>query len=408
MDARKITDLLGGTWDGTHGMVPCAVLQPGPDPDPWRLSVCDFDGYVWFFLDRQSPGPGAQQFTGPWFRVSEGADGHEDDTLLTLGSLKAKLRDFITWMREAEEHYEGKRRHSEQALAIWNEAQPIAGTPAEAYLRQAGVPAWQPLPDSLRYHASCWHPSGAPRPALVALLTDDLQRVFPEHNLDAEEVPPFPKVHMTYLPPESSAEDPTGGPEEFLLGTPGSAVEIVKQPLEAKAPIVLVETIPSALTLASGILRLLPTPVRIWATLSAEGMKEVRLPVDTDPPMPGYGTVWRVQDPRWVIIASDGRDESRRAAWESAERARVFFRVDLLNAPEGQTWTEMWADMARKSGWADRGCVSWNLDVTARATFGRRQAAAPPVPSEREGAQAGQEPASDLTGLFSNGDDIPF
>lgn len=108
------------------------------------------------------------------------------------------------------------------------------------------------------------------------------------------------------------------------------------------------------------------------AELKADGMagRRLQLPVDKDPPLPGYGTVWRVRDPCWVIIASDGGEESRQAARERAERARVFFRVDLLSVPKGQIWTEVWADIARRSCWGDLGCVSWTRDVTARPTLG--------------------------------------
>jgi hypothetical protein len=55
------------------------------------------------------------------------------------------------------------------AARIWHEARPAGGTLAERYLRARGICI--AIPDTLRFHPSCSHPSGANLPALVAAVT---------------------------------------------------------------------------------------------------------------------------------------------------------------------------------------------------------------------------------------------
>jgi putative DNA primase/helicase len=59
----------------------------------------------------------------------------------------------------------------EQALAIWCEARPLRGTPAETYLRSRYIEVPDAALQVLRFHPSCpW--KGERRPALVALVCD--------------------------------------------------------------------------------------------------------------------------------------------------------------------------------------------------------------------------------------------
>ncbi len=58
------------------------------------------------------------------------------------------------------------RRNLAAAARIWHEAAPAGGSPAERYLRARGICI--AIPDTLRFHPSCPHPSTAKLPALVA------------------------------------------------------------------------------------------------------------------------------------------------------------------------------------------------------------------------------------------------
>ncbi|WP_455709728.1 DUF7146 domain-containing protein [Mameliella alba] len=62
-------------------------------------------------------------------------------------------------------------KKSAKAKGLWREAQPITGTIAEAYMLEArGITC--ALPDTLRFHPSCWHgPSASRQPAFIVGLT---------------------------------------------------------------------------------------------------------------------------------------------------------------------------------------------------------------------------------------------
>ena len=67
--------------------------------------------------------------------------------------------------RWAEEEGEAEKRE-QRALALWNEAQPIAGTLAETYLCGQGITCL--LLETLRFHPDCWHPAAKRFPAMLA------------------------------------------------------------------------------------------------------------------------------------------------------------------------------------------------------------------------------------------------
>jgi hypothetical protein len=69
--------------------------------------------------------------------------------------------------RRAAEEAEAAKREA-QAVAVWREARPIRGTPAETYLRHRGITC--ELSETLRFHPECWHPSARRFPALIALV----------------------------------------------------------------------------------------------------------------------------------------------------------------------------------------------------------------------------------------------
>ena len=91
-------------------------------------------------------------------------------------------------------------RKTALAVAMWSEALPVEGTPAEAYLRARGVMEawhrWAMLPEGpqLRFHPRVRHPEvEGLRPALLALV---------RRATDGEAV----AIHRTYLRPDGSAK----------------------------------------------------------------------------------------------------------------------------------------------------------------------------------------------------------
>lgn len=139
-----------------------------------------------------------------------------------------------------------------RALAVFASASPIAGTPAETYLREArGIVSDRPWTDDMRFLANC--PRGADHaPALIALVRDA--------RSDAPRA-----IHRTFLKPDGSAKDSEHGEAKMALGpTSGGVVKLTPD-----------EDVTLGLALAEGIETALscwalgwPT----WATLSTAGL----------------------------------------------------------------------------------------------------------------------------------------
>ena len=150
IDAREITLSLGGKWYRTYGAAPCPICQSGREKAQNALTIADGrnGGLV---LDCKK--------SACAFSDLLAAAG------ITVGSYKSPDSETLA-KREAEQRKEAKK-HAAQAKAVWNEALPIAGTLAEAYLRGRGITCQ--LPKSLRFHPNCWHGLTAKRyPAMVA------------------------------------------------------------------------------------------------------------------------------------------------------------------------------------------------------------------------------------------------
>ena len=151
---------------------------------------------------------------------------------------------------ELARYAEAQRREVEkkerQALAVWNEALPIHGSPAETYLRGRSITC--ALPETLRFHQECWHGATARRlPAMVARV-DGAARF---------------AVHRTYLRPDGSGKAEVNPAKAMLGATQGAG------------PLVVAEGMETVLSLACGLLR---APATIWAALSAPGITALRLP----------------------------------------------------------------------------------------------------------------------------------
>lgn len=284
-DARTLTQALGGKWHQSYGAAPCPVCQPSRRTDQNALTladgrngrlVLDCKKSACAFLDiLAAAGLRSGDFTPP--------------DAATIAQ------------REREQKAEAEKRAA-QAKRLWDEAQPIAGTAAETYLRGRGITC--PLPRTLRFHGSCWHGATAKRhPALIAAVQGS----------------GLPAVHRTYLRADGSGKANLEPAKAMLGATAGGAVRLTEGP----GPLVVGEGIETGLSLASGLLR---KPVKVWAALSTSGLRGLRLP-----PQPGR-----------LTIATDGDAPGRAAGHALADRAHALgWQVSLLPAPDGRDWNDI-------------------------------------------------------------------
>lgn len=185
-------------------------------------------------------------------------------------------------------------RRERQAAAVWKEAQPIRGTLAETYLRHRRITCL--LPNTLRFHPECWHPTAKRLPAMVALV---------------EGAEGF-AVHRTYLRCDGLGKAEVEPAKAMLGAVMGGAVRLA----EAGGTLVVAEGIETALSLASGLLR---EPVTVWAALSASGMAAVKLPA-----RPGR-----------LTVAPDGEDHGKAMGNRLADRAAALgWQASILPAPD--------------------------------------------------------------------------
>jgi hypothetical protein len=203
--------------------------------------------------------------------------------------------------REAEQRAEAEKRAA-QAKRLWQEAQPIAGTVAEAYLRGRGITC--ELPRTLRFHGACWHGPTAKRyPALVA----------------AVQGAGLPAVHRTYLRADGSGKAAIDPDKMMLGGTQGGAVRLSDGP----SRLVVTEGIETGLSLLCG---LLDGPATLWAALSTSGLRGLHLPTQ----------------PGRLTIATDGDAPGREAGHALAERAHALgWQVGILDPGTGRDFNDI-------------------------------------------------------------------
>jgi putative DNA primase/helicase len=152
------------------------------------------------------------------------------------------------------DHDDDKAR-TQAAMSIWNSTIPARNTLVDVYLRSRGITL--PIPASLRFHSALKHtPTGTIWPAMVAIIS----------GADGAPV----AVHRTYL-----ARDGKGKahikPNKMTLGPcRGGAVRLGE--LQAPGSLAITEGIETGLSVMQA------TGLPVWASLSADGMKAVKLP----------------------------------------------------------------------------------------------------------------------------------
>jgi hypothetical protein len=284
-DARELTATLRGRWHGGYGVAACPICQPERRKGQNGLTLADGrNGRL--VLDCKKS---ACAFLD--ILVAAG---------LRLGDYAPP--DAATLAQREAEANAGAQRKAAQAKRLWQEAQPIAGTIAETYLRGRGITC--DLPPTLRFHPSAWHGASATHcPALVAAVQGIA----------------LPALHRTYLRPDGTGKADLDPVKAMLGATAGGAVRVS----DGQGPLVVSEGIETALSLASGLLR---TPATIWAALSTSGIRCLKLP----------------PEPSRLTIAPDGDDAGRTAAQALAERAHALgWKVSLLPAPHGCDWNDI-------------------------------------------------------------------
>jgi hypothetical protein len=285
IDAQTFTSTLRGKWHRRYGVAACPVCQPEARRDQSALTVSDGDGGRLLAHCKK---------TGCDFTDILAAAG------VTGDNYRPTYRK-TTPQREAEKRRELEKR-AKQAKWYWQEAYPIQGTPAEAYLRSRAITCT--LPPTLRFHPSCWHgPTARRYPAMVALI---------------EGAESF-AVHRTYLSPDGTGKADLDNSKLMLGGARGGAVRLSA----GHSRLAVAEGIETSLSLMCGLLQ---EPANVWAALSTSGITGLRLP----------------RRASHLTIAPDGDTAGKKAAFDLAERAsRLGWRVDLLTPPESRDWNDI-------------------------------------------------------------------
>lgn len=279
-DARELTLALGGRWHGRYGTCACPCCQPERRKGQNALTLGDGNGGRLVVHCKKT----ACAFLDILAAAGLRAGDHRAPDPATLAQ------------RDRDAKAEAQRKAT-QAKRLWDEAQPIAGTVAEAYLRDVrGISC--PLPPTLRFHGACWHgPTARRYPAMVALVQGA----------------GLPAVHRTYLRPDGSGKADIEPAKAMLGAVAGGAVRLSGGP----SRLVAGEGIESTLSLACG---LLCGPATLWAALSTSGLRGLRLP----------------PQPSRLTIACDGDGPGREAAHALAERAHALgWKVGTIDPGNG-------------------------------------------------------------------------
>ena len=230
MNARQICDRLGGDVHTGYFNAPCPICQPERRREQRALSIREDGGNLLLHCFKSGCGFGdickALGVNGPF----------------------AKGREPSAYNSSLRQQDEAKRLQC--ALDIWHASKPITDTRGERYLRGRGITC--DLPKSLRWHPRCFHkPTNVYRGAIVA------------------QVGTRGAIHRTFLGSDGARLRERA---KLMLGPcQGAAVHLA----EGCGPLVICEGIETGLSLASGLLDGSP---RVWAALSASGLKAIDLP----------------------------------------------------------------------------------------------------------------------------------
>jgi len=304
-NAQKITRALHGVWHGRYGLARCPAhddQHPSlliADGNNGRLLLhcyagCAFKGIIGALAAMGLIGCGTHSVRK--LEILENGGQNRDQTFSEKNFEKLPFSDQET-----------ARKKACKAQKIWKQAQPIKNSLAETYLRARGITCV--LPQSLRFHKKCPHPSGICLPTMVALVEGSKSFA----------------VHRTYLRDNGTKADIM--PVKAMLGhVTGGVVHLSRG---YGQHYVICEGIETGLALASGML---PEPVDILAALSTSGMMRLNLP----------------EIKGRLTVAMDGDKAGRKAGYGLAERAhRQGFAVFMMEAPQGTDFNDVLLSQGR-------------------------------------------------------------
>lgn len=280
MNVAQAAKVLGGDVVGSH-----SILCPGPNHSPRdrSLSVTFADGRLAVHSHAGDDWRQCKDYVRA--RLSLPDDRSQPEYVAPIP---------VTHTTSNEE-----RERTKRAIAIWQEAKSITGSPVEAYLTRRGVTYHG---SALRWHPSC--PFGKQRVGCIVALVSNIVTNEPQ------------AVHRTALDQRGNKLSDLGSNGRLSLGpVAGGAVKLTDD--EAVTTVIAIgEGIETSLSIREleGL-----SGMPVWSVLSAGGIKSF-------PALPGIECVWIAAD-------NDPSQTGERAALTAAERLNAANVETIVLAP---------------------------------------------------------------------------
>jgi len=186
---------------------------------------------------------------------------------------------------------EPERDTTVEALGVWRNAVPVAGTAAEAYLRGRGLHL--PIPESIRFARLRYGKRGDLHPVLVALLASADNKVT--------------GVQRTYLKKDGSGKADVPTPKLSLGRVRGAAIRLAP----AAGELIVTGGLEDGLTLQQELGK------AVWAATGEGNMANMILPVGV----------------RSVVVGADGDDSGEAHAKRAADAFAIQGRTVRIIRP---------------------------------------------------------------------------
>lgn len=281
MEARSLTQKLGGVWRNGYGQASCPCCQPERRQNQVGLSIRQAGDKLLLCCFKSGCS---------FVDIATAAGANPKRTQIDLNSQ----------IRYEKEQSEYQAALQAKARSLWNAAKPITETIAERYLRNRGITC--DIPPTLRFMPDIYH---GPSMSWCCGMIADVSKG---------------GVHRTYF--DKLGNRLIEKPKMMLGPCSGGAVCLS----EGTGPLVVAEGIETGLSLLCG---LMDGPITVWATLSTSGMKALKLPSTSGE----------------LIIATDGDVPGHKAGDKLAHRAaRLGWLVSIMRAPDGSDWNDVLRD----------------------------------------------------------------